>query len=77
VTTTEVPRASCFRPGTKIATKADDVAIESVVEGTLLLTNINSRTGICSDEEVRIEVSDPLLVGFSEYRPGRVCGHGG
>ena len=66
VTTTQVPVASCFRPGTKVATDSGDIAIEAIVEGTRLRTDAKSGMGTCSDEVVMTQVSEPLLVGFSK-----------
>lgn len=67
----------CFRQGTMVATKSGhDVAIESIKEGTTLLTHADGeRFGICSDEDVTVRVTDPYLVGFSKSCRSRVSHH--
>ncbi|KAI8715155.1 hypothetical protein NCS52_01022700 [Fusarium sp. LHS14.1] len=76
----EVPINSgggCFRPGTLVAIKAgQDVPIESIEEGTTVLTHAHGqKLGICSDEDVTIKVSEPYLVGFNDEGVFATPGH--
>ena len=50
-----------------IATDKGNVAIETIVEGTRVLTHAHGqRFGVTSDEDVTVTAEDEFLVGFSK-----------
>lgn len=58
-----------------VKTDSGDVAIETISEGMRILTDANfQRFGIASDEEVEVDLPEPLLVGFSKFASSSVQG---
>ncbi len=62
-------KTSCFIAGTQVAVEGGSVAIESLTEGTRVITRVDpAEYGVASDEDVAVTLSETVLCGFSKSR---------
>ena len=60
-------KTSCFISGTQVAVEGGSVAIESLTEGTRVITRVDpAEYGVASDEDVAVTLKETILCGFSK-----------